>query len=127
MCTGLPWFLGGFGDCGGGTEIREAIPAPGDGLDVLAAARSLPERLPKHGDRDRQVVLLDGGAWPHAPEQLLLEEEVALVLDQDLQQVEGLGGERNDFAVAITESTARDVAYWNVWCNTSSSVDTSHP
>ena len=56
--------------------------------------------LRKCRDRNRQVVLFDDGVGPYPPQQLLFLEEVALVLHQDLQQVEGLQGQRHHLALA---------------------------
>jgi hypothetical protein len=103
-----PWISRGRSRVGGrrdhcrSAEVGdEAVALPRDGLDVEPVRRPLVECLPQRRDRDRQVVLLDDRVRPDPPDELFLPHQAALVLDENLQQVEGLEGERHDLAVAL--------------------------
>ena len=56
--------------------------------------------LPHHGHLLREVRLHHDRVRPYCPYQLVLRNHLTAVFDQHQQEVEGLGGERNDDAVA---------------------------
>src|SRR2546429_8626022 len=55
----------------------EAVASLGDGLDVFASVRAIPEHLPQVKDVPRQIAFLDENARPDCFQQFFLLDDVA--------------------------------------------------
>jgi hypothetical protein len=80
----------------GGDVGDEPVTGLGNGLDAAAVAGAVTERLAEDGDSPAEIGLLDERVRPHRSDELVPPDEVARVLDKDLQDGEHLRGQRND-------------------------------
>jgi hypothetical protein len=82
----------------------ESIAAFRNGFDEPRAVLAVAERLPKDRDVLVEVVLVHEGVGPEELHQLLLSDQAAAALDQELQGVEDFGSERHRLTVSRQEA-----------------------
>ncbi len=78
---------------------NEAVATPGDGRDVLGLVVSIQD-LAQQEDLLSEVAFLDEGSRPHGLQELVFGDDPRPLLDQEQQQVEGLGRQRLRNALA---------------------------
>ena len=88
----------------------EPVALAGQSCDVAVLAAFLAEELPECGNDLREAVLFDDRARPDRPEQRVLVERLAGMLDEIDQRIERLAGQRHGIAaVAARQALLGDV------------------
>ena len=78
---------------------HKAVASLGDGLDVFASVRAIPEHLPQVKDVPRQIAFLDENARPDCFQQFFLLDDVACPLDHNKEGFQVLWREYDGLAI----------------------------
>src|SRR5262249_17803684 len=79
---------------------NKAIPALWDGLDVATLGCCFIERLSQQRYSHLEIAVVVKGICPYSIHQLIFGHDMAAILDQDEQPLEGFWGKRHRFAIA---------------------------
>jgi hypothetical protein len=90
---------------------QKTITAPGDGLDAASLRSPLIENAAERCDLDGQVVVFDHRSRPDSGNDFVLQDEVAVPLDQYTEHIERARADRdrNENTAGITPAQAAPV------------------